>query len=199
MKLIKILNLVLASFMCLQLSAHEINLQTIKDGLVCNTISDITQDRDGYIWLATIYAYKQDHQGHTWIGTKGAGNVKTKPVKEMKPTEPTILMSTLDKKFKDKVEAIVAQHIGDNNFYVDHLAELLNLGRTSVYNRTKSIMGISPNMYIQNERLRIAAELLLQGEYTVSEVSDKVGFSDATYLYKCFKNKYGVAPSKFGK
>lgn len=112
---------------------------------------------------------------------------------------PTLLMSPLDKKFKDKFTAVVAQHISDSNFNIDRLAELLNLGRTTVYNRTKSIMGVSPNTYIQNERLRIAAELLLEGEYTVSEVSDKAGFSDATYFYKCFKNKYGVAPSKYGK
>ena len=122
-----------------------------------------------------------------------------KPVKELKKNEPTLLMSTLDKKFKDKLEAIVAQHIGDNNFNVDRLAELLCLGRTTVYNRTKSIMGVSPNIYIQNERLRIAAKLLLEGEYTVSEISEKVGFSDSTYFYKCFKNKFGIAPSKYGK
>ena len=125
--------------------------------------------------------------------------ILVKPVKELKKNEPTLLMSTLDKKFKDKLEAIVAQHIGDNNFNVDRLAELLCLGRTTVYNRTKSIMGVSPNIYIQNERLRIAAKLLLEGEYTVSEISEKVGFSDSTYFYKCFKNKYGIAPSKYGK
>ena len=51
----------------------------------------------------------------------------------------------------------------------------------------------------QNERLRIAAKLLLEGEYSVAEISEKVGFSDSTYFYKCFKNKYGVAPSKYGK
>lgn len=125
--------------------------------------------------------------------------ILVKPVKELKKNEPTLLMSTLDKKFKDKLEAIVAQHIGDNNFNVDRLAELLCLGRTTVYNRTKSIMGVSPNIYIQNERLRIAAKLLLEGEYTVSEISEKVGFSDSTYFYKCFKNRYGIAPSKYGK
>ena len=111
----------------------------------------------------------------------------------------TLLMSPLDKKFKDKFVAVVAQHISDSSFNIDRLAELLNLGRTTVYNRTKSIMGVSPNTYIQNERLRIAAELLLEGEYTVSEISEKAGFSDATYFYKCFKNKYGVPPSKYGK
>lgn len=125
--------------------------------------------------------------------------ILVKPVKELKKNEPTLLMSTLDKKFKDKLEAIVAQHIGDNNFNVDRLVELLCLGRTTVYNRTKSIMGVSPNIYIQNERLRIAAKLLLEGEYTVSEISEKVGFSDSTYFYKCFKNKFGIAPSKYGK
>lgn len=125
--------------------------------------------------------------------------ILVKPVKELKKNEPTLLMSTLDKKFKDKLEAIVAQHIGDNNFNVDRLAELLSLGRTTVYNRTKSIMGVSPNIYIQNERLRIADKLLLEGEYTVSEISEKVGFSDSTYFYKCFKNKFGIAPSKYGK
>ena len=125
--------------------------------------------------------------------------ILVKPVKELKKNEPTLLMSTLDKKFKDKLEAIVAQHIGDNNFNVDRLAELLCLGRTTVYNRTKSIMGVSPNIYIQNERLRIATKLLLEGEYTVSEISEKVGFSDSTYFYKCFKNKFGIAPSKYGK
>lgn len=125
--------------------------------------------------------------------------ILVKPVKELKKNEPTLLMSTLDKKFKDKLEAIVAQHIGDNNFNVDRLAEQLCLGRTTVYNRTKSIMGVSPNIYIQNERLRIAAKLLLEGEYTVSEISEKVGFSDSTYFYKCFKNKFGIAPSKYGK
>ena len=125
--------------------------------------------------------------------------ILVKPVKELKKNEPTLLMSTFDKKFKDKLEAIVAQHISDNNFNVDRLADLLCLGRTTVYNRTKSIMGVSPNIYIQNERLRIAAKLLLEGEYTVSEISEKVGFSDSTYFYKCFKNKFGIAPSKYGK
>ena len=125
--------------------------------------------------------------------------IKIKPVKELKKNEPTLYMSALDKKFKDTLEAIVAQHISDNSFNVDKLAELLNLGRTTVYNRTKSIMGVSPNIYIQNERLRIAAKLLLEGEYSVAEISEKVGFSDSTYFYKCFKNKYGVAPSKYGK
>ncbi len=112
---------------------------------------------------------------------------------------PGLLTSTLDKKFKDKLTTIVAQHLNDNSFSVDRLAELMHMGRTTMYTRTKSIMGVSPNIYIQNERLHLAAQLLLEGELNVGEVSERVGFSDATYFYKCFKAKYGVAPSKYGK
>lgn len=110
-----------------------------------------------------------------------------------------IMTSVQDKKFKDQLEAIIAQHIGDQNFNVDRLAEMLNIGRTTLYKRAKVVMGISPNIYIQNERLRIAAEMLLTGKYSIAEISDRVGFADSTYFYKCFKNKYGVAPSKYGK
>lgn len=142
---------------------------------------------------------KEDKASSIETASTNNENVQIKPVKQLEQAEPTLLMSTLDKKFKDKLQAIVAQHISDNSFNVDRLAELLKLGRTTVYNRTKSIMGVSPNMYIQNERLRIAAQLLLEGEYSITEISEKVGFSDSTYFYKCFKSKFGVAPSKYGK
>ena len=118
------------------------------------------------------------------------------------PTEEKkdiVMTSVLDKKFKDKLEFIIAQHIGDQDFNVDRLAESLNIGRTTLYSRAKVVLGVSPSIYIQNERLRIAASMLLEGQYTIAEISDKVGFSDTTYFYKCFKNKYGVAPSKYGK
>lgn len=143
----------------------------------------------------TETAPSEDTEG----GTTEGENIQIKPVKELKPLGNTILMSALDKKFKDKLEAIVAQHLDDNTFSVDKLAELLNMGRTSVYTRTKNVLGVSPNMYIQNERLRLAAKLLLEGELTVAQISDKVGFADTTYFHKCFKNKFGVTPGKYGK
>ncbi len=45
--------------------------------------------------------------------------------------------------------------------------------------------------------MRIAADLLAEGNLTVSEVSYRVGIKDASYFNKCFKAKYGVVPSKY--
>lgn len=110
-----------------------------------------------------------------------------------------LLVSQADKRFLEKMSVITAQHIADPDFTVDRLAELLGMGRTKVFTKTKELTGLSPNKYIQNERMRIAAGLLLEGEMTVAEVSYKVGIQDASYFNKCFKARYGVVPSKYGK
>ena len=95
--------------------------------------------------------------------------------------------------------AIVAQRLGDPDFNVDTLAALLKMGRTKFYGKMKEFTGMSPNNYLQTERLKRAADLLIEGDLNVTEISYKVGFQSPTYFYKCFKEKYGVPPSKFGK
>ena len=110
-----------------------------------------------------------------------------------------IITDEADQRFKDKMETFVAQRLGDPTFNVDTLAALLKMGRTKFYGKMKELTGMSPNIYLQTERMKKAAELLIEGDLNVTEVSYKVGFQSPTYFYKCFKEKYGVPPSKYGK
>lgn len=108
-----------------------------------------------------------------------------------------ILTSRADKRFKEQVEALVSQHIDDQNLSVDRLAEMLSMGRTKFYGKVKDIFGMSPNKYLLARRMEVAAQLLDEGKYNVSEVSYMVGFSDPAYFNKCFKAHYGMVPSKY--
>lgn len=108
-----------------------------------------------------------------------------------------ILETRADLYFRQQLEAIVGKHIDDPSLNVDKLAELMHIGRTRFYGKVKEIFGISPNKYIANRRLETAASLLIEGQYNVTEVAYKVGFTDPAYFYKCFKQKYGVMPSKY--
>jgi len=45
--------------------------------------------------------------------------------------------------------------------------------------------------------MRSAAELLEEGELNITEISYKKGFQDASYFNKCFKQHYGMPPSKY--
>ena len=113
------------------------------------------------------------------------------------PQHPSIIISAADKHFFDRLNIIISQHLGDSELNVDMMAEKMGMGRTKFFNKTKELTGMSPNKYLQNERMKVAAELLKDGELTVSEVSYKVGIQDASYFNKCFKAKYGVSPSRY--
>jgi AraC-like DNA-binding protein len=126
-----------------------------------------------------------------------AANTSTKS--SVTATPKQITTSPLDKKFKETLEYIVTQHISDHDFTVDRLAALMQMGHTKFYGRMKEVLGVSPNKYLINEKMRIAAELILEGKYSIAEVSFKVGFMDQSYFNKCFKQYYGCVPSKYGK
>jgi len=111
------------------------------------------------------------------------------------------LITTIDKdkEFFNLINKILEEHISDSQFSVDRFAELANQRRTIFYKKVKGITGLSPNELIKVKRLKLATELLLQGELTVSEVSYKVGFEDPFYFSKCFKAQYHCSPSKYGQ
>ena len=84
------------------------------------------------------------------------------------------------------------------NFSVEEFTELSGQKRTIFYKKVKGLTGYSPNELIKIKRMKRAAELLLEGKHTVSEVSWKVGIEDQFYFSKCFKAQFGCAPSKYG-
>lgn len=104
-----------------------------------------------------------------------------------------------DKDFFELIDRILENHISDTEFSVDKFSELSKLRRTIFYKKVKGITGFSPNELIKIKRLKRAAELLLSAEFTVSEVSYKVGFDDPFYFSKCFKSHFNCSPSKYGQ
>ena len=109
----------------------------------------------------------------------------------------TLFSSQADKVFCDKLTLFVAQHMSEADFNVDRLAEMMAMGRTKFYGKVKELTGMSPNKYLMQQRMQKAADLLADGELNVAEVSYRVGIQDPSYLNKCFKAQFGVAPSKY--
>ena len=56
--------------------------------------------------------------------------------------------------------------------------------------------GMTPVELIRSLRMRRAASLLKEGQFSVSEVMYMVGFSDSGYFSKCFQKAFGVTPAK---
>ncbi len=118
---------------------------------------------------------------------------------EQAEIEGTEFRSVQDKRFKERLDYLIAQHLGEPNLTVDFLADKVRMGHTRFYGRVKDVTGMPPNRYLMQERMRVAAQMLLEGEANISEVAFSVGFQDQSYFSKCFKKAYGVTPSKYGK
>lgn len=75
------------------------------------------------------------------------------------------------------------------------LCEMLNLSRTKLYNKIRKIIKISPKRFIHEYRLKIATQMLTEGQMSVGEVADATGFNSLSYFSKAYRKRYGVMPS----
>ena len=97
---------------------------------------------------------------------------------------------------KDIVK-LIEENYSDPSFNVEKLVEKSSVGRTVMYNKLKGLTGSSPVDFLRQMRLKIAANLLIDSGYNVSEIGYMTGFNDIKYFSKCFKAQYGVTPSLY--
>ena len=107
--------------------------------------------------------------------------------------------NTLDEEFMSKAIQIVEENIDDENFTADDLAEKLFMSRSSLYLKMNSVSGEPPANFIRRIRFNKACKLLLEGRYSISEISSRVGFSSASYFSTSFKKYMGCLPSDYVK
>ncbi|MBI9063628.1 MAG: response regulator [Marinilabiliaceae bacterium] len=109
-----------------------------------------------------------------------------------------VATNSMDQKLLEKAREIIEDHIDDTEFDVNDFAKEMSLGRTRLYAKIKGVTGQTPNDFILSIRLKKAAELLLtETEMNVSEIAYAVGFSTPRYFSRCFREHFGVSPSKY--
>jgi signal transduction histidine kinase/DNA-binding response OmpR family regulator/streptogramin lyase len=86
--------------------------------------------------------------------------------------------------------------LDNESFGVDQLATVMNISRSSLHRKLKSITGLTTTEVIRNYRLRLATDLLRQG-FTSQDVAYKTGFGSPAYFSKCFREVYGITPTEF--
>jgi signal transduction histidine kinase/DNA-binding response OmpR family regulator len=117
-------------------------------------------------------------------------------------TEPSVVGPTpvdvpsVDQLFLDQMRHVVEAHLHDANFGVDWLADELALSTRQLQRKTKELMRLSAAGYIRMMRLKRADQLLRQRAGNVSEIAYMVGYRDAPYFSKLFKQTFGRAPSE---
>lgn len=117
------------------------------------------------------------------------------PIANMK----SMAYTKADESFLEKLNEIIYEHIGNTELDVNMIADLMHMSRPTLYRKIRAISDLTPNELIKISRLKKAAELLLQGNMKIYEISEAVGFSSQSYFWSAFIKQFGMSPSKYAK
>ena len=92
----------------------------------------------------------------------------------------------------------INENMADLYFDLEIMARRLAVSRRQLF-RKLGAAGCSPNFFIRTLRLKRAAQLLMESQLTVTEITYAVGFSDLNYFRTIFREQYGVAPGEYLK
>ena len=113
------------------------------------------------------------------------------------PQAPARILATnpMDEDLLERTMEIIERNMDNSEFSLSELIRELCMSRTYFFQKIKGITGQTPNEFLSTVRLKRAA-FLLRSDLTlsISEISDKTGFSSPRYFGRCFKEAYGVSP-----
>lgn len=117
----------------------------------------------------------------------------------MVPTKEEMKTENMDQIFMDKVNKILEKNLSTDKYTIDKLSIDIGMSRTAFYSRIREITGNPPENYIYSFKMDRALKLLASQQYNVSEIAGMLGYCDAKYFGKKFKDFYHVCPTDYIK
>ena len=114
---------------------------------------------------------------------------------QLEEVQEAIQLSKKDEAFAERLRQAVDDYLTDPNLTVEFLGGKLQLSRTQLFRRVKTITGKGPLDYIRERRLIRADELLRTTDMTIQQVALELCFSSPGYFTKCYKEYFGHLPS----
>ena len=114
------------------------------------------------------------------------------------PLEKALETAAKEKKISYVEEAL--RYIENNYAHtvnIQVIADYLSIERTYLYRLFKDITGSSPQEYLLDYRIRRACSLLKETDLPVSDIARSVGYNDALYFSRLFKQKKGRTPTRY--
>jgi AraC-like DNA-binding protein len=106
-------------------------------------------------------------------------------------------MNLIDQEFLNKIIRLIEENLPDTRFDIDQLSDKLKVSRRQLYRKVKALTNQTVHDFITDIRLKKAAALLLAGEFTISEIAYKVGYSEPANFSRSFTRRYGKSPKKY--
>jgi len=88
------------------------------------------------------------------------------------------------------------EHYHDQICIEDYLVNN-NIVKNSFFKKFKEYTGITPLQYLLDIRLSTAKELLINTDYSISDIATSVGYDNSLYFSRLFHKHIGLSPTDF--
>ena len=123
-----------------------------------------------------------------------AMDFKNQLVFELKDLEFT----NLDEEFLRKAIDCVNRHLDDATFDQQQFSDEMNVSKSTLYNKLKTLTGLNTSAFINNVRMKAACKIMDQNRtIRISDLAYAVGFNDPKYFSSCFKKEFNMRPSEY--
>jgi len=112
-----------------------------------------------------------------------------------KPGE-LLLEETNDTRLAREIREYISEHLSER-FTVEDVARHTQYSRAYISTRFRAAVGMGIMEYVARCRVAAAKVLLREGELSVSQISDRLGFPDPHYFARRFRQIAGCAPSEY--
>lgn len=92
----------------------------------------------------------------------------------------------------------ISEHF-EEKIYVDSLAEIITVSNDYFIKMFKDSIGKTPIDYINGLRINKAMQYLAETDMPMADISDKIGFCNANYFHKIFKQYTDTSPLAYRK
>jgi len=103
--------------------------------------------------------------------------------------------STPDTRRIDRILRYIEEHLTER-IRIDDLAEVAHFHPQYVGAYFRSMLGLSPIMYINHKRVEVAKQLLIREDLSIGEVAEQLGL-EAYYFSRLFKQYTGLSPKTY--
>lgn len=87
----------------------------------------------------------------------------------------------------------------DKNLSIKAISHGINVSKSALYSKFHTLLNCTIGDYVNRKRIEKSTQLLTKTNMSIEEVSQKTGFSSASYYTKIFKQHMGITPLKYKK
>ncbi|MEC9482160.1 MAG: helix-turn-helix domain-containing protein, partial [Halomonas sp.] len=109
-----------------------------------------------------------------------------------------VVFGKIEDRLVRRAIALLEQHLGES-MSMDRLAERVGTSRRHLERRFRDTLGVSPQKFARELRLRYGLWLLHYTGKSVTEIGERCGFADTAHFSRHFRTTFGMSPSDVRK